>query len=134
MKKRKTNHFKEPTQRQQRVAEEIRHVISMILQRGEIWSEQLQNIPITISEVRISIDLKNAFVFIMPLCGENIEDTLFALKENSVQIRSLLAKNIHLKTVPRLFFHVDTIFENVDKIERLLNQPHVIQDLQKQSA
>ncbi len=134
MSKKKLHGVKGQTQRQQRVGEEIRHVLSSILQRREIWSEILHRFPVTISEVKVSVDMAHAFVFVMPLGGQHIQDVLEELQKNKIEMRKLLARDMHLRIVPQLHFYVDTVFDTVERIERLLKNPHVVQDLLKDSA
>lgn len=120
-----------PTQRQQKVAEQVRHILTGILQRQEIWCSHLQKTVVIVSEVKVSIDMAHAFVFIMPLGGEEIEQTLSALKESATAMRRLVAQRLHLKATPQLHFFCDTTFDNIERIEKLLRNPKILQDLKK---
>jgi len=119
-----------PTQRQRQVGEEVRHILSALLQQGLWEDELLQDCSITISEVRMSIDLKHAFAFVMPLGGQNTSDVVKALNKCSPQLRYQLGKSLRLRTVPSLRFEYDHSFETASHIEDLLRSPHVAQDLQ----
>lgn len=127
---RKKSAAKPLTQRQQRVAEEIRHILSEILQRHSIWCADLHRFTITVCEVKVSPDLRHAFVYVMPLGGTEPEESMKALAAGAPALRKFLAQKMHLRTVPELHFHMDTLFEHVDRIERLLNQSRVRQDVE----
>jgi len=118
-------------QRPLRVGEEIRHAIADILLRGEVHSIELLGSSITISEVRVSPDLKNATVFFMPLGGENKEEKLEALKNAAPEIRHLVSKRMKLRYTPKLYFSLDNSFEEAERINTLLKQPEVARDLEK---
>ena len=119
------------TQRQLRVGEEIRHILAKSLLHGRSGSSLLDNTSITITEVRVSPDLQNATVYFMPLAGEKTRDTLAALKEKAGYFRQEVAKNLHTRKAPRLFFHMDSSFEEAERIEKLLNSPKVQRDLKE---
>lgn len=121
----------QPTQRQRQVGEEVRHILSSLLQQG-LWQEEaLQDCSITISEVRMSIDLKHAFAFVIPLGGNNSSEVVGALNRSAPQIRHRLGKSIRLRMVPKLRFEYDQSFETANHIENLLRSPHVAQDLHR---
>lgn len=80
-----------PSQRQLRVAEEIRHILAGVLMRGELHDPLVAGVSVTVSEVRISPDLKNATVFALPLAGSNVEDVLKGLNRSSPFLRSQVA-------------------------------------------
>lgn len=113
---------KAPTQRQLRVGEEIRHALAVVFERGEIRDPALQDVSITITEVRVSPDLKNATAFVMPLGGdrEQAQDTVDALSRARPFLRRCLAKAIQLRYVPDIHFNVDHSFEQVERIDQLL--------------
>ena len=112
-------------QRQLRVGEELRHVISGILQHGGFDDPALINSGlITVTEVRIAPDLKNATVFIMPLGGHNIKEVLFALNEQTFHFQREIAHEMKMKFTPRLKFVADDSFGEADKIERIIKQIH----------
>ena len=122
---------KPPTQRQLRVGEEIRHVLADIFMRGECYDPDITSNPITVSEVRISPDLKNATAYIMPLGGRNKELVIAALGRNAPMLRTLVSKQMKLRYAPRISFRLDNSFEEAYKIEVLLNKPEVARDLSK---
>lgn len=119
-------------QRPKRVGEEIRFALSTIFLRGESNSLELANMSITISEVRVSPDLKNATVFVMPLGGQNKPEMLAALKVAAPELRYIASKKIKVRYMPRLRFELDESFEEAERINKLLNKPEVAKDLQKQ--
>lgn len=118
-----------PSQRQLRVGEMLRRTLSEILARGDVYDPELENMSITVGEVRTSPDLKNATVFVVPLGGQNADSVVKALNKNSAQIRFALNKNINLKYSPKIKFLVDKTFDQIDETRRLLNQDNVLRDL-----
>ncbi len=122
---------KPPNQRQLRVGEEIRHVLADIFMRGECHDKDITGTPITVSEVRISPDLKNATAYVMPLGGMNIETVMTALLRNSSILRKLVSDRMKLRYAPRITFRLDNSFEEAQRIEILLNSPEVARDLEK---
>lgn len=111
-----------PTQRQLRVGEEIRAVLAQMFAHGETHLVELDSASITVSEVRISPDLKNATAYVMPLAGQNKEAVMKALTENASRIRHLMIKRITLRTAPKLYFKLDTSYEVAHRVSELLNQ------------
>lgn len=120
---------KPPSQRQLRVGEELRHVIANILERGEIRDPDVAGRPITVTEVRISPDLKNATVFFVPLGGGEVDALLKGLKRARPYLRHEIAKKLDLRAVPDLFFEPDTSFDEAGRIDALLRSPQVRRDL-----
>lgn len=118
-----------PSQRQLRVGEEVRALMSACLMRGDVYIEDFNGSLVTITEVRMSVDLKHAFAFVMTLGGENLDETLAKLKQIAPLLRSYLAKSMNLRTVPILHFEPDKTFDEVDKLERIFRLPQVAQDL-----
>lgn len=114
-----TSAQKGPSQRQLRVGEEIRHALSDIFMRGEVNDPDLST-PITVSEVRISPDLKNATAYVMPLGGLNRELIMPALERNAGIIRTLVINKIILRHAPRINFKLDYSYDEAAKIDRLL--------------
>lgn len=123
---------KPPSQRQLRVGEEIRHVLSDILMRGECHSQELRGRSITISEVRISPDLKNATVYFMPLGGQGKEETAKALNSVHGELRYLVGRRMQLRYCPKLHFKLDNTFEEANRINAILHHPDVARDLRKE--
>jgi ribosome-binding factor A len=117
------------SQRQLRVGEELRHVLSEVLARGELRDPDLVGRTITVTEVRISPDLKNATAFVVPLGGENAPETVKALKRCSAYLRGVVGHEVRLRVVPRLSFELDVSFDHAQHIESILHRPEVLQDI-----
>lgn len=113
---------KGPSQRQLRVGEEIRHGLSEIFMRGELGDPRIEEASITVSEVRISPDLRNATAYIMPLNGDKKQMVLELLANSNGMIRTLISKKIHLKFSPRVHFKLDHSFETATHIDGLLRK------------
>lgn len=122
---------KGPSQRQLRVGEEIRSALALIFSHGEAHHPLLDSASITVSEVRISPDLKNATAYVMPLAGGNKEAVMEALKENASRLRGLVSRKIILRTSPKITFKLDTSFEEANRINLLLNSERVRADVEK---
>lgn len=120
---------KPPSQRQRRVAEQIRHALAQALERGEFYNPVLNARPVTVTEVDVSPDLRNATVFVTPLGGGDATEVLAALKAVRAPMRHHLAGAMTLKYVPDLRFRADRSFDSYDRIGNLLRDPHVAQDL-----
>ena len=108
-----------PSQRQLRVGETLRHVLSEILMRQDFFEPDLANVSVTISEISVSPDLSNARVYTMPLGGVNVDVVLPALNRLAPLIQSLVAKKVHLRRTPRLRFLLDDSFENAARMNQL---------------
>ena len=121
---------KEPTQRQLRVGEEVRHALAMAIERGEIHDPALAGQVITVTEVRVSPDLKNATAFVIPLGGDGATDIAAALNKASGFLRTWVARNVRLRHVPRINFIVDETFDEAAKIGGVLNDPRVRRDIE----
>lgn len=126
------NNSEGPSTRVLRVGENIRHALSDILSRGEIRDEALNDVSVTVTEVRCSPDLRNATIFVMPLGGINEKEVVAALNGNSKYIRGQLSKMVRMKYLPNLKFTSDHSFGEADHIEALLNSEHVARDLAKE--
>lgn len=118
-----------PSQRQLRVAEEIRHILARVLMRGDLHDPALVGVSITISEVRISPDLKNATVFAMPLAGAKIDDVLKGLNRCAPYLRSQVGQELGLRYAPALKFVEDTSFDEAHHIDEILRSEKVARDL-----
>jgi ribosome-binding factor A len=118
-----------PSQRQLRVGEELRHALAEVLRRGDFRDPELQNLNVTVTEVRISPDLRNATAFITPLGGGQVDETVAAMRRAAAFFRAQIARAIKLRYVPTLSFEADTSFEYADHINRLLHDPEVARDL-----
>ena len=110
------------SQRQLRVGEMIKQSLSMIFIRGEAKIPEIRTKEITVTEVRMSPDLKTAKVFVLPLGGKNSEEIINKLKEFSFIVRKVLSKKIIMKFLPKLFFVKDESFDYAEKIENLIKQ------------
>jgi ribosome-binding factor A len=122
------------SQRQRRVGEELRHALSKILRERECRDPALENASITVTEVKISPDLRNATAFVMPLAGANAADILAALKRCAPFLKGLLAREVPLRNAPNLSFALDSSFDQAERISALLMRPEVKRDLQQQIA
>jgi ribosome-binding factor A len=111
------------------VGEELRHVIANIIERGDIRDPDLQGRAITVTEVRISPDLKNATVFVVPLGGGDCGPILTGLKRARPFLRHEIARSVELRAVPNLSFEADVSFDEGAKIDALLRSPAVRRDL-----
>jgi len=121
-----------PSQRQLRVGEEVRHALAWALERGEIRDPDVQGVPVTVTEVRISPDLRNATAFVVPLGGgtqNDLERVLKGLNRAVPYLRKVIASNVQLRNVPRLNFITDTSFDEASHIDSLLRDPRVARDL-----
>ena len=122
---------KGPSQRQLRVGELIRHKLAEMLARGEIHDDVLASHVITISEVRMSPDLKLATAYVMPLGGKDIAPVIAALNRHSRFIRGEIAHEVNLRSAPEIRFREDETFEEASRIDRLLHSDKVRRDVEK---
>ena len=109
------------SQRQLKVGEIIKKSLSDFLSRDTIHDEDLLNVSITITQVTVSPDLKQATAYVMPLGGEGAIDIVAALNKNSKYIRGRIASKLSLKFTPSIIYKEDETFEYALKIDRLLN-------------
>jgi ribosome-binding factor A len=121
--------LREPGQRQLRVGEELRHALARILQRGELRDPALQGAAVTVTEVRVTPDLKNATAYIMPLAGREADTVLEGLGRSAGFLRGQLAREVPLRFTPGLAFALDTSFDHASRINELLHRPEVERDL-----
>lgn len=119
------------SQRQLKVGEEIRHILSSYMIRGDFYNPELNGYGISITEVRISPDMSNALVFVYPLGGKDIDKMVVLLNTYKKSIRYYLAQKLTLKITPDITFKADMSFENSKKINKLLNLPEVLKDTKK---
>ena len=110
------------SQRQLRVGEMIKQSLGMIFVRNEAKVPELETNNITVTEVRMSQDLKVARAYVLPLGGKNAEETVEKLKKYSFLIRKTLSKKIIMKFLPKILFAKDESFEYAEKIENLIKQ------------
>ena len=118
----KNQNLNQYSQRQLRVGEMIKQSLGQIFLRGEAKLPELETNMITVTEVRMSPDLKTAKVFVVPLGGKDTEKVIDKLKEFSFVIRKVLSKKIMIKFMPKLFFVNDDSFDYAEKIENLIRQ------------
>ncbi|KFB11309.1 30S ribosome-binding factor RbfA [Nitratireductor basaltis] len=119
-----------PSQRQLRVGEQARHALSEMLQRGEILDPAIENTVISVSEVRMSPDLKIATAYVAPLGQQDGKAVVDALNRNARFIRGRVTPALRqMKYMPEFRFRLDTSFDNFSKIDRLLRSPEVARDL-----
>ena len=118
-----------PSQRQLRVGEEIRHAIALAFERGELYDPDLAGQTLTVTEVRVSPDLKNATAFVLPLGGVDGAAAVEALNRAAGFIRHWVGQNVRLRHVPRIGFETDTSFDEARRIDEVLHDPKVLRDL-----
>lgn len=120
---------KGPSQRQQRVAELVRHALAEVLQRGDVQDPILSSHVVTIPEVRMSPDLKLATAYVMPLGGRDETPVLEALERNRKALRAEVAHRLsNMKYAPDLRFRRDETFDEAARIDALLNSDRVRRD------
>ncbi|MBK7283613.1 MAG: 30S ribosome-binding factor RbfA [Sphingomonadales bacterium] len=112
-----------------RVGEQVRHVLSEILMRGEVHDDVLTSHPVSITEVRMSPDLRHATVFVKPLLGENEDAVIKALRTNTAFLQREVAARVRQKYAARLKFLADESFDEGTHIDQLLRAPQVARDL-----
>jgi ribosome-binding factor A len=118
-----------PGQRQLRVGEELRHLLAELLRPGELRDPALREANITVTEVRLSPDLRNATAFVMPLGGANAEEIMAGLRRSAPFLKNRLARMIELRHMPNIAFALDDAFESAARISALLSSPAVERDL-----
>lgn len=112
-----------------RVGEQLRHILSEVLQRGDVHDETLANHVISITEVRMSPDLRHATVFVKPLLGRDEEAVLKALRTNTAFLQREVASRLAMKYAAKLKFLADESFDEGGHIDALLRAPAVARDL-----
>jgi ribosome-binding factor A len=122
-----------PTQRQLRVGEEIRHAMALVFQRGDVpWPAGFGAAPyITVTEVQVSPDLRNAYVFVMPLGGQRLAETVQALNGIAGFFRHEIGRAVKMRYVPMVRFKADTSFDYAENIDKILHEPSVARDLEE---
>ncbi|MDR3537002.1 MAG: 30S ribosome-binding factor RbfA [Acetobacteraceae bacterium] len=120
-----------PTQRQLRVAEEIRHVLAGLFERRDFRDPELAEAQITVTEVRLTPDLKHAQVYVARLGRPDVDLLLPVLTRAAPFLRGQVARAVQLRYTPDLHFHPDHALEYAVKIDRLMHQPEVARDLEK---
>ena len=121
------------SQRQLRVGEELRHLLAELLRPGELRDPALREANVTVTEVRLSPDLRNATAFVMPLGGEKAEEIMAGLRRSAPFLKARLARLVELRHVPNVAFAFDNAFDSAARISTLLASPAVERDLHPQS-
>ena len=116
-----------------RVGEQVRHVLSDILARGDVHDELLAKHPVSVTEVRMSPDLRHATVFVKPLLGANEAAVIKALRTNTAYLQREVAARVQQKYAAKLKFLADESFDEGTHIDTLLRAPKVAQDLAEDS-
>ena len=112
-----------------RVGEQVRHVLSDVLMRGDVHDDVLAAHSVSVTEVRMSPDLRHATVFIKPLLGADEAAVLKALRTNTAYLQREVAGRVNLKYAAKLKFLADESFDEGDRIDALLRDPKVARDL-----
>jgi ribosome-binding factor A len=112
-----------------RVGEQVRHVLSELLARGDVHDPVLQSHLVSITEVRMSPDLRHATAFVKPLLGQDEDAVLKALRQNTAYLQREVAQRVRTKFAARLKFLADESFDEGSHIDRLLRSDKVAQDL-----
>ncbi len=118
-----------PSVRVLRVGEEVRHALSAVLMRGEVHDPMLAAHSVSVTEVRMSPDLRHATAFVKPLLGREEEAVLKALRTNTAFLQREVARTIKLRFAPKLKFIADESFDEGSHIDQLLRAPKVARDL-----
>jgi ribosome-binding factor A len=118
-----------PSQRQLRVGEALRHALVHILAHGHFRDPVLDGAQVTVTEVRISPDLRNATAFIVPFAGGDAAELLAALKRAAGFLRNQLAQEVDLRYAPNIRFEIDQTFDRAGRVEALLQDPRVARDI-----
>ncbi len=121
-----------PSVRALRVGEQVRHILSEIIQRGDVHDDVLAKHPVSITEVRMSSDLRHATVFVKSLLGRDEELVLISLRTNTAYLQREVASRIRMKYAAKLKFLVDESFDEASHIEKLLRDPKVARDLTRE--
>lgn len=114
-----------------RVGEQVRHALSDILMRGEVHDDILAKHLVSVTEVRMSPDLRHATVFVKPLLGTDEDAVIKALRTNTAYLQSEVARRVNTKYAAKLKFLADESFDEGSHIDTLLRDPKVARDLQK---
>ncbi len=113
-----------------RVGEQVRHILSELLLRGEVHDEVLNSQSVSVTEVRMSPDLRHAKVFVKPLLGSDEDAVIKALRTNTAFFQKEVAARTKMKYAAKLKFLPDESFDEVARIDNLLNDPKVMRDLE----
>lgn len=112
-----------------KVGERVRHILSELLARGEVHDDIVRAATISVTEVRMTPDLRHAAAYIKPLLGADEDEVINALRQNTAFLQREVAKRLGLKFAPKLRFRKDESFAEAERIETLLRDPKVARDL-----
>jgi ribosome-binding factor A len=112
-----------------RVGEQMRHILADVLMRGDVHDDVLAAHLVSVTEVRMSPDLKHATVFVKPLLGADEDKVLKALRTNTAFLQSEVARRVNLKYAAKLKFLPDDSFDEGGRIDALLRSPQIARDL-----
>jgi ribosome-binding factor A len=112
-----------------RVGEQVRHALSDILMRGDVHDETLASHLVSVTEVRMSPDLRHATIFVKPLLGADEDVVLKALRTNTAYLQSEVARRVNTKYAAKLKFLADESFDEGGRIDALLRKPDIARDL-----
>lgn len=129
MAKRESHTAEQQSVRVLKVGERVRHILSELLARGEVHDDVVSAAHISVTEVRMTPDLRNATAYIKPLMGAGEDDVVKALRQNTAFLQREVAQRLGLKFAPKLKFRKDESFAEADRIEALLRDPKVARDL-----
>ena len=115
-----------------RVGEQVRHALAEVLMRGDVHDETLASHLVSVTEVRMSPDLRYAIVFVKPLLGQDEEVVLKALRTHTAYLQTQVAKRVTTRYAAKLKFRADESFDEGGKIDALLRAPKVAQDIGKE--
>jgi ribosome-binding factor A len=122
---------KPPSQRQLRVGEVVRQAVYEMLVRGDIISATIDMASVTVSQVSISPDLKNATIYLAPLAGRDSSLVLKEIREQGDYIRRNISKKVYLRFVPRLHFKIDDSFDKASRVHEILLSERVQRDIKR---
>ncbi len=112
-----------------KVGERVRHILSELLARGDVHDDVVRAAHISVTEVRMTPDLRNATAYVKPLMGAGDDEVVHALRQNTAFLQREVAQRLGLKFAPKLRFRKDESFAEADRIEALLRDPKVARDL-----
>jgi ribosome-binding factor A len=112
-----------------KVGERVRHILSELLARGEVHDDVVRAAHISVTEVRMTPDLRHATAYVKPLMGAGEDEVVHALRQNTAFLQREVAQRLGLKFAPKLKFRKDESFAEADRIEALLRDPKVARDL-----
>lgn len=113
-----------------KVGERVRHILSELLARGEVHDDTLSAVTVSVTEVRMSPDLRNAKVYVKPLLGSDEAKVVKALQVHTAFFQREVAQRLGLKFAPKLQFRADESFDEAMRIDQLLHDPRVLRDIE----